>query len=49
MPVDQYIGGIETRHPSSFIFTLFHEIFKDLGLVNFDEPFARLLTQGMVA
>ena len=48
MPVDQYIGGIEHAILHLLYSRFFTKFFKDLGLVNFAEPFTRLLTQGMV-
>lgn len=48
MTVDQYIGGIEHAILHLLYSRFFTKFFKDLGLVNFDEPFHRLLTQGMV-
>ncbi|MCM8795913.1 MAG: leucine--tRNA ligase, partial [Candidatus Omnitrophica bacterium] len=48
MPVDQYIGGIEHAILHLLYARFFTKFFKDLGLVEFAEPFKRLLTQGMV-
>ena len=48
MPVDQYIGGIEHAILHLLYSRFFTKFFKDLGMVDFAEPFNRLLTQGMV-
>jgi leucyl-tRNA synthetase len=48
MPVDQYIGGIEHAILHLLYSRFFTKFFKDLGMINFEEPFTRLLTQGMV-
>jgi leucyl-tRNA synthetase len=48
LPVDQYIGGIEHACMHLLYARFIHKFMRDLGWVNCDEPFARLLTQGMV-
>ncbi len=48
MPVDQYIGGIEHAILHLLYSRFFTKFFKDLGMIDFKEPFKRLLTQGMV-
>lgn len=47
-PVDQYIGGIEHAVMHLLYARLFHKLMRDEGLVNSNEPFTALLTQGMV-
>lgn len=48
LPVDQYIGGIEHAILHLLYSRFWSKVMRDLGLVAFNEPFANLLTQGMV-
>ncbi|TXI69415.1 MAG: leucine--tRNA ligase, partial [Limnohabitans sp.] len=48
MPMDQYIGGIEHAILHLLYARFWTKVMRDLGLVKVDEPFKRLLTQGMV-
>lgn len=48
LPVDQYIGGAEHACMHLIYARFFHKVMRDLGLLEGDEPFLRLLNQGMV-
>lgn len=48
LPVDQYVGGIEHACMHLIYSRFWHRFMRDIGMVSCDEPFTRLLTQGMV-
>jgi leucyl-tRNA synthetase len=48
MPVNQYIGGIEHAILHLLYARFFTKVIKDLGLIDIDEPFGQLFTQGMI-
>ncbi|HTC21881.1 MAG TPA: class I tRNA ligase family protein, partial [bacterium] len=48
LPVDQYIGGVEHAILHLLYSRFITKVLKDQGFINFDEPFSRLFTQGMI-